>query len=147
MKCFCHFKLFWTLLLAFSIISISGCGDNLPKRVPVSGQVFLDGKPLDHGVVQVYPNNQRMASGAIFPDGKFKLTTYTENDGCIIGKHPVAVNAGEGINTSKMRWYAPKKYADQTTSGLDIEITGQTDNIKINLKSDGQTYPMIEYFK
>jgi hypothetical protein len=131
--------------LAFTIVSISGCGDNLPKRVPVSGQVFLDGKPLEYGAIQIYPKEQRMAGGRLDSHGKFTIGTFTDNDGCFMGKHPVTVNGSEGINSSKMRWYAPKKYANVETSGLEIDIPGPLNDVKIDLKSEpGQKYPYIE---
>ncbi len=137
--------LFWALLLPFCMASIDGCGDNLPKRVPVSGLVLLDGKPLEFGVVKFFPQNQRMASGGIGRDGRFRLTTFSENDGCFMGKHPVAVSAGEGLSATKMRWYAPKKYADPDTSGLEIEIPGPRSDVLIELTSEpGMKYPFIE---
>jgi hypothetical protein len=145
MNCLCRFNLSWGILLAVLITCLYGCGDNLPKRVPVSGQVFLDGKPLEYGAITVMTQGQRMAGGRIGPDGKFTIGTFTENDGCFMGKHPVAVNAAKGISSTKMRWYAPKKYADVATSGLEIDVTGPLSDVKINLTSDpGQKYPFIE---
>jgi hypothetical protein len=111
--------------------------------VPVSGRVLIDGKPLEYGVVQVFPKDQRSACGTLGPGGKFTLTTFTENDGCMLGKHPVAVNAGKGINSSKMQWFAPKKYADVATSGLEIDVSGPRNDVEINLKWDGGK-PYIE---
>lgn len=137
--------LFWALLLPFFLASINGCGDNLPKRVPVSGRVLLDGKPLEYGVVKFFPQNQRMASGGIGPDGRFSLATFSENDGCFMGKHPVAVSACEGISATKMKWYAPKKYAEADTSGLEIDIPGPRSDVIIELTSEpGMKYPFIE---
>jgi hypothetical protein len=137
--------LFWTLLLAIFMASINGCGDNLPKRVTVSGRVLLDGKPLEFGVVRFFPENQRMASGGIQRDGSFKLNTFSENDGCFIGKHPVAINSAENISASKMKWYAPKKYADPNTSGLEVDIPGPRSDVIIELTSEpGQKYPLVE---
>jgi hypothetical protein len=137
--------LFWAFILPFFMASIYGCGDNLPKRVPVSGRVFLDGKPLEFGVVKFFPQNQRMASGGIGRDGSFTLTTFSENDGCFMGKHPVAVSTGEGISATKMKWYAPKKYADPNTSGLEIDIPGPRSDVLIKLTSEpGKKYPFVE---
>ncbi|MGD0384094.1 MAG: hypothetical protein ABSA77_11270 [Thermoguttaceae bacterium] len=123
--------------------SISGCGDSLPKRVPVSGRVLIDGKPLEYGVVQVFPKGERSAYGTLGPGGKFALTTFTENDGCMLGKHPVAVNAAKGISSTKMQWFAPKKYANVATSGLEIDVPGPRNEVEINLKWDGEK-PYIE---
>ena len=122
-----------------------GCGDGRPSRVPVSGRVTIDGKPLTAGYIQVCPANQRAATGTIGPDGRFKLTTFDPNDGCIVGKHPVAVG-GREQKVSSFLWLAPKKYGDLNTSGLEVEITGPTDNVEINLTWDGGK-PFTEYFE
>ena len=145
MNCLCRFKLLWGILLVLSLACISGCGDGLPKRVPVSGRVLIDGKPLEYGVIQVYPKGQRLAYGTLGPGGKFSLTTFTENDGTMMGKHPVTVNASKGVSSSKMQWFAPKKYANLATSGLEIDISGPRDDIEINLTSEpGQKFPFTE---
>ena len=122
-----------------------GCGDGRPSRVPVSGRVTIDGKPLTAGYIQVCPANQRAATGAIGPDGRFKLTTFDPNDGCVVGKHPVAVGGREDKGSSFL-WLAPKKYGDINKSGLEVEITGPTDNVEINLTWDGGK-PFTEYFE
>jgi hypothetical protein len=49
----------------------------------------------------------------------------------------VAITAADPVSTTETRWYAPKKYADFRTSGLNQEITGATDNLVINLSWDG----------
>jgi hypothetical protein len=41
------------------------------------------------------------------------------------------------VKPTLMRWEAPKKYQDQTTSELTEEITGPTDKVIIELKWDG----------
>jgi hypothetical protein len=140
-----HLYLFWAVFLTFSIFSTSGCSDNLPNRVPVSGRVLMDGKPLEYGTVLVYPKGQRMACGTLGPGGKFTLTTFDDDDGCMLGKHPVAVNAAKGISTNETQWFAPKKYADTATSGLEIDITGPKDDIIINLNAEPKRkFPYIE---
>jgi hypothetical protein len=148
MKCLCRFSLFWTILLAFCIISISGCGDSLPKRVPVSGHVVFDGKPLETGVLLIQAPGQRSSYATLGPGGKFTVTTFTENDGLMMGKHQVAVVAKEDINQTTQKWFIPKKYSEVSTSGLEIDVTGSNNDVKIDLKSEpGQKYPFIEKLK
>jgi hypothetical protein len=133
------------ILFSFTC-SIIGCSDGLPRRVPVSGRVLLDGKPLERGTVQVFPKDQRMAYGDLGPGGKFTLTTFSENDGCIPGKHPVAVIAYQGIGSDKIQWFAPRKYIDPATSGLEIDVPGPRDDVEINLTWAGGK-PFIEEVK
>lgn len=123
----------------------AGCGDGRPKRVPVSGQVLIDGVPLKHGTIQVIPEGDRAAFGKINSDGMFELTTFEEKDGCVLGKHKVAVIANETIDAKSQRWHAPKKYADPTESNLTVEITDAPKPLVIELSWDGGE-PFVERF-
>lgn len=127
--------------LAAAFLALAGCGGGGPKIVPVSGTVTIDGQPLTYGHVQVLPDGWRPASGRLDGTGRFTLTTTTPNDGCAVGTHPVAVLAGESITPETMKWHAPSKYADVKTSNLTVTITGPTDDLKIELKSDGSMKP------
>jgi hypothetical protein len=127
--------------VAAALLALAGCGDGGPKIVPVSGTVTVDGRPLSYGHVQVMPAGWRPASGRLDGSGRFTLTTTAPNDGCAVGTHPVVVLAGESINEDTMKWHAPSKYADASTSNLTVTITGPTDDLKIELKSDGSMKP------
>jgi hypothetical protein len=124
---------------------VAGCGDGRPTRVPAGGRVMIDGKPLEYGFVQVVPQGDRPATGQIGPDGRFKLTTYDENDGVVPGKHKVAVISVEPLGGSSQRWHAPQKYTDTSTSGLEIEVTEPTEDLKINVSWEGGK-PFVERF-
>ncbi len=130
------FGLLVVLALALTY-ALGGFGDGRPKLVPVSGVVLIDGKPLTSGNVIVFPNHNRQASGPIGSDGRFTLTTYEPNDGCILGKHPATVNALHVISGNTQEWLAPSKYRDVATSGLTVDITGATDNLKIEITWSG----------
>jgi hypothetical protein len=129
--------------------AIVGCGDGRPARVAVSGRVLIDGKPLQTGFIQVYPDGNRPASSPIASDGRFTLTTFDENDGCMIGKHRVAVQPQKVINATTTKWFAPKKYTNRVRSGLTLEITGPTENAEINLtwQGSGHDKPYLEIEK
>ncbi len=134
-------------LLCGTLIAVVGCGqaEKRPDRVPVSGRVTIDGKPLEYGTVQVIPTGDRPASGKIGADGRFELMTYDPGDGCVLGQHRVAVIANESIDAGQ-RWHAPKKYIDPEQSGLSINITGPTSDLVIELTWDGQE-PFVERFE
>ena len=127
------------LMLTFGIalVSAAGCSDGRPVRVKVSGQVQIDGKPLTHGFVQVLPNNDRAASGKIGTDGRFTLTTYEPNDGCVPGKHRACVVAVEPLGATKQRWHAPKRYANPESAGLEVDVPKETDALVIKLSWEG----------
>lgn len=120
-----------------SALVAAGCGDDRPDRVPVSGQVLIDGQPLTCGFVRVMPVNARPATGTIGPDGRFTLTSFGQQDGCVPGKHPAMVLAVESVGANAQRWHAPKEYGNVATSGLEVEITGPTDALRIELSWKG----------
>lgn len=92
-----------TLTTVFMTVS-SGCGSSHQRDVArVSGTVQCDGTPLTSGVVIFTPievesaenlTEQDFAKGArgeIQPDGTYKLSTYSEDDGAVVGVHEVRV--------------------------------------------------------
>lgn len=124
-------------LLAFFIILMMGCSDGRPARVPVSGEVLIDGKPLKSGYIRFVSAEHRPSQGYLDVNGRFTLSCFEDNDGAVIGEHKIEIRGTEMVNPQLMRWHAPKKYADQQTSGLVQEITGPTDKIVINLTWEG----------
>jgi hypothetical protein len=131
------------LLAALGLLIFSGCTDNRPLRVPVSGRVLIDGQPLTLGNVKFVPSGGRPSSAKIDGEGRFTLTCYDGEDGAIPGTHRVAVSASKILSESKVEWFAPKKYADFRTSGLSYEITEPTDDLTIELTWDGGK-PFVE---
>ena len=129
-------------LFTLSILATAiGCGDGRPGRVPVSGTVLIDGEPLTAGYIRFVPPNDRPSAGTIASDGRFTLGCFEDADGAVLGKHRVAVIANEVKDEVSMTWHAPQHYADYTTSGLEIEITGPTDDLRIELSSESPTTP------
>jgi hypothetical protein len=121
----------------------SGCGDGRPRRVPVSGQVLIDGKPLRSGYVRVVPENSRAAQGNIDQNGRFQLTTFDDGDGCVPGTHPLEVSSCEKAGPSAVRWLIPKEYQDAATSGLTVTVKEPTDSLLIQLSWKGGR-PFVE---
>jgi len=124
-------------IAAAAVLFTAGCGDGRPQRVPIAGKVLIDGQPLEQGFIQVVPANDRSASSVIGPDGSFRLTTYTPDDGCVLGNHRVAIIANTNQGATAMKWLAPKEYADALTSGLTLDVTEARDNVEINLQWNG----------
>src|SRR5262245_59599659 len=134
-------KTVFALLLLSAVV---GCGDGRPKRVPVSGQVLIDGKPLTHGYIQFAPGDSRASTGGLDADGHFVLTCFEMGDGAVTGKHKVSVMSQEAIGQETIKWHAPKKYANAKTSGLEQEITGPADDVKIELTWGSEQGQLVE---
>lgn len=130
------------LLLGVTALCLAGC-DSRPERVPIAGKVLIDGLPLTKGFVTVVPADARPAMGQIQPDGTFRLTTFDENDGCVLGTHPVTVVANEQITPTRMKWLAPKKYTDVGTSDKTVTIDKAQDDMLIELTWAGGK-PFVE---
>jgi hypothetical protein len=132
------------LFVALGVVANLGCGDGRPKRVPVSGQVLIDGQPLTFGFVRFAPPDSRPSTGQLDQNGNFVLTCFEPGDGAVIGKHKVTVMGQEAIGHETIKWHAPKKYANPNTSGLEQEITEPTNSVKIEITWAGQKGPLVE---
>jgi hypothetical protein len=79
-------------------VLIAGCSKSEFRTAPTTGIVLCEGKPVAGAFVYFEPvedGGTAMVGKAAFcrtdADGKFVLTTYTSNDGAVIGKHRVRV--------------------------------------------------------
>jgi hypothetical protein len=126
-------------------VAATGCNDGRPARVPVSGEVLIDGKPLPGAFVSFYPLTGRPSNGRTDSSGRFVLGCFDDADGAQLGTHQVTIIAVEEINPNTMRWFAPKAYANHQTSGLEYTIDRRTDDLKIELTWNGGQ-PFVERF-
>jgi len=133
-------KIGWSIC---AVLSLAGCGDGRPARVPVSGTVVIDGQPLTCGSISFIQSGTRPAAGPIGSDGRFTLTCFEAGDGAIPGHYRVAVAGLEPVNERTNRWHAPKRYSDPSTSGIEVEITEPIEDLKIEITWDGGK-PFVE---
>lgn len=126
------------LAALLSVVLTTGCGDGLPKRVPVSGKVIIDGEPLTFGNIRFVPEGHRSSYGKLDSEGRFSLSCFDEGDGAVTGTHRVQISASEILAGSKVKWHAPKKYSGVSKSGLVIDITEPTEDVLIELTWDGE---------
>lgn len=78
------------IMLAAALLLV-GCGSS--DKGQVSGTVTAAGQPVTGGSVSFAPvagsAAGRVATGAVRSDGSFSLSTDTDNDGALIGRHEV----------------------------------------------------------
>lgn len=78
-------------LLACGSLVLTGCGADTGGRVPVAGEVFLDGQPLDRGSIEFHPQDaQGTLTGGMVTDGAFDIPAA---QGAKPGKYQVRVFA------------------------------------------------------
>ncbi len=138
----CRVRVLVGMFACLGMSLLLGCGGG-PKLVPVSGQVLVDGKPLETGFIQVIPADERPAGGVIGSDGRFTLTTYETNDGCALGTHQVIVTATKQLNAMATEHLVPPDYGDPAKSSLKTTVDGPTKELKIELTWNGGK-PYIE---
>lgn len=128
-------------LCGMALSTLPGCGASFEKPVrTVQGTVKVEGKLATEGYVLFTPmlgggsdpmESGKSASGTIQSDGTFELTTYSEGDGAIIGKHRVA-------------FYKPDPEDDEQMvrdphlpggKGVEVEVLANGSNaLEFNLK-------------
>jgi hypothetical protein len=134
---------FRTLLLCWIALTvIAGCrgGEDKYDRLPFSGTVTLDGKPLASGYVIFMPKDgQPTQSTGMISEGKFEVT---KKAGTVAGKYAVAIfsgaesstgNAAAGTPEAELaakkntRERVPRKY--NIDSILTVEIERDKENV------------------
>lgn len=80
------------LAAAFLLTCVSGCGESGPETAPVAGKVTFDGKPMAGAAVMFLPvAGGRPATGVTDAAGAYRLQTFKDFDGAVLGEHRVAV--------------------------------------------------------
>jgi len=77
------------------LLAAAGCSDK-HTPIPVSGEVTLDGQPVEAATVYFYAvgdlKEGRTATGQTDKEGKFRLSTLGTNDGALPGNYKVVVS-------------------------------------------------------
>lgn len=131
------------LLAAMMIGSLSGCSGNDPSQkatTKVTGKVTYQGTLVTGGELLFSPISDatnkmpgKTGRAVIQPDGTYAVTTYSEGDGAVIGKHrltylPPAIESGphgEPKGEQPFRSFVPSKETVDILKGinpLDIEL-------------------------
>jgi len=147
------------VLPAVVLMLLAGCDDptGLARRYPVSGTVTYNGVPLAQGNINFIPTGasetDRAATAAI-ENGRYTLTTATENDGAFPGTYDVTITSTEADLTKvkenmkggsghqddvlkatrNAKSLIPKKYGFPDQSGLKAEVTTGSNRIDFPLK-------------
>jgi hypothetical protein len=141
-------------IMVFVVWVISGCGDDLERRHPVSGRVTRLGQPLTEGTIKFLPldaSKGRIATGEIQPGGSYTLKTRDPHDGAIAGAYRVTVNVADvddsnpkGIsgvvprldrpNKIRTKSVFPSKFCDPSQTGLKANVEARSNICDFDLK-------------
>lgn len=138
------------LLLLSSVLWLSGCSGKSdrwtqarPPVYPVSGQVLLNGQPVEQATITFQPADPEGKPGSALTDadGRFEAQTFDPGDGLTAGTHRVAIKkiamvdaAGNIVEEIREpggiteKHFLPKQYGDFTTSELEIVVSAEDSN-------------------
>lgn len=123
-----------TTFSVLTAMTFAGCGGaSTGGRIPISGEVQLDGQPLDQGAIHFEPSVEekvKVDTGAVITNGKYQLTA---EHGLVPGKYIVSITsstkdtrtadqimqAGPATEPPKERIAA--KFNAQTTLNVDVK--------------------------
>lgn len=121
---------------------IAGCSKSPYELAPVEGRVTIDGAPMPIGKVMFAPtakegnlNPGKPAFGAIQPDGSFKLSTYDDGDGAVVGVHWVTIYRGDGITPTGSTAKPIPVFDRFTVPQTKTVVAGQDNRVEIQLTS------------
>jgi hypothetical protein len=137
-------------LIAFGaagLLFLAGCAQG-PKRVPASGTVTLDGKPLEGGILYFNPdtakgNMARVSCSSPVRDGRFTLRTdgverSETGAGVPLGWYKVTVRTNEPgelpIFPGQPAYQINPKYQDADKTPLSIEVVENPEPGRYDLK-------------
>jgi hypothetical protein len=146
------------LLCVALLFGTPGCGPKRPETAPVNGKVTIAGQPVTQGKIIFYPEQGRSAIGTIAADGSYHLTTFELNDGALLGKHVVTIQAtnvagpalpasfeeelNQGISgnpvsaPATIEWIVPEKYSRRETTTLKAEVGRESNAVDFHLPAE-----------
>jgi hypothetical protein len=118
-------------LLALTVCSCSGRPEFSKERYPVTGEVYVDGKPAArlsvtlHDVKGFDEEAPAIPQAVTKQDGSFAISTFEAKDGAPVGEYTATFVWGRpqglGIDTSVDRLQG--KYSDPETSQFKVTVT------------------------
>lgn len=130
------------------VSTLCSCGKQqyAKQTFPVTGEVYVDGKPADnlavhcHDVKGMDKQNPTTSTAFTDPQGKFKISTYETGDGVPEGEYKLTFFWGQ-MNLFSMSYGGPdklnKRYDDPEKSEHRVTVQNgkPTDLGRIELKS------------
>ena len=88
-----NYRILLTILIVFFI---TGCNQDKPKLVKVSGKIALNGKPLTAGSINFHPASTNTftkdnPSSILQEDGSFNMKTFPYGDGVSPGEYKITL--------------------------------------------------------
>jgi hypothetical protein len=125
------------------VVGVAGCGNSKDATYPVQGRImFTDGQPMTGGSISFRAIDRRppiSARGMIQPDGSFTLSTFSDRDGAVAGRHQIVVSTlpsrepREGFE-SPIYPRIDEKFSRFETSGLEVTVSSDASQNRFTLE-------------
>jgi len=140
------------LLIAAFLVGLgtfAGCSRGGRPLGRVSGFVTYEGNAVPNGTIVFMPvESGPPAYGNLGPDGHYTLSTFSSEDGAVVGKHLVMITAFEKLtpeeanNIKRMpKMLIPAKYNDAKKSKLTAEVSAGDNEISFPLIASEKIVP------
>src|SRR5262245_3540151 len=124
---------------------LAGCGPSMPRCVPVSGKVTLDGNKVPgpgfiYFTTEAKEGVSRPGTAEFDADGNYVAQTFVPGDGLIPGKYVLRVDCWKvapNMEGKPAVSFIPSKYENAATSelALVVDATARAVNHDIKLTS------------
>jgi hypothetical protein len=121
-----------TIAGVIAIVAATGCSKGPLTTFPVTGELFVDGKPAEDAFVYLYPvggeieKNAPNPFGQVDKDGHFTLSSYAKDDGAPAGDYVVCFSWRARSGLAKQRFDGPDKlkeqYSDKEKSTFKVTV-------------------------
>ena len=131
------------VVLCAAFLLSAGCGGSGPPLGKVTGQVTLDGQPLDRALVQFAPDAGGRGSFATTDEeGRYELIFTADSKGAVVGKHTVTIttaseeeyNEDTDETTPAREEILPARYHENTELTADVKSGGNTIDFPLESK-------------
>ncbi len=116
-----------------TLVAIGGCAESDVQLHPVRGTVLFNDEPVPQAEIVFHPQFEGpgwMPVATADDEGQFSASTKVPEDGALPGSYkvtvvwrPQAIEEGDGPNL------LPPRYANPDTSGLEVEVGSETDDL------------------
>jgi hypothetical protein len=131
-----HVSAITDLLLCMAVLTaLPGCGGN--GRIPVEGNVTLDGQPLEQGSIEFSPLPDTLgpAAGGEIADGKFAIPS---SGGPLAGKFTVRIKSA-GLTGRKILDPRSNTMVDEFAQRLPAQYNSES-RIQVEIDSVGPNH-------
>lgn len=120
-------------------------GEKKVVLVPITGEVYYNGKPVENGVVEFYPADDeadtRKAIGALKEGGKFELYTDIDGmkEGAVAGDYIVVLNVNHPNQPGQLApsRMLPDKYYRIETTPVRATVSADPEKKHITIRETG----------